>query len=255
MLTRTLSRIGLFVLLLTGALRVSADEPLIFFTEAYPPYNYADDNILRGIAVDMLVIASLDTAQPVQRAQIRLQPWARAYRTTLSTPNTVLFSTTRTAEREKLFKWAGPISTTRVVLLARKDRKIHIQSAADLQRYRIGVIHEDIGEQSVLALGVKKEQLQVSANADALIRQLQAGRIDLWAYEENVAHWFLRNANFNPDDFESVYQLQQGELWYAFNLQVSDEKIQQLQKAIDALHQKPGKFGKSRYDDILIDYL
>ena len=73
-------------------------------------------------------------------------------------------------------------AATRVVLLARKADKIRIQSAADLQRYRIGVIHEDIGEQSLLALGVAKQQLQISANADALSRQLHAGRIDLWAY-------------------------------------------------------------------------
>lgn len=243
------------VLLLGSPLALKADEPLSFITEAYPPYNFSDDNILRGIAVDLLVIASQDTAQPVQRGQIRLMPWARGYRTVLSTPNTVLFATTRTTERERLFKWAGPIAAIRVVLLARKADKIRIQSAADLQRYRIGVIHEDIGEQSLLALGVAKQQLQISANADALSRQLHAGRIDLWAYEENVARWFLRNANLDQDDFESVYLLQQGELWYAFNPQVSDEKIQQLQKALDKLRNTPGKFAKTRYDDILINYL
>lgn len=243
------------VLLLGSPLALKADEPLSFITEAYPPYNFSDDNILRGIAVDLLVIASQDTAQPVQRGQIRLMPWARGYRTVLSTPNTVLFATTRTTERERLFKWAGPIAATRVVLLARKADKIRIQSAADLQRYRIGVIHEDIGEQSLLALGVAKQQLQISANADALSRQLHAGRIDLWAYEENVARWFLRNANLDQDDFESVYLLQQGELWYAFNPQVSDEKIQQLQKSLDKLRNTPGKFAKTRYDDILINYL
>lgn len=243
------------VLLLGSPLALKADELLSFITEAYPPYNFSDDNILRGIAVDLLVIASQDTAQPVQRGQIRLMPWARGYRTVLSTPNTVLFATTRTTERERLFKWAGPIAAIRVVLLARKADKIRIQSAADLQRYRIGVIHEDIGEQSLLALGVAKQQLQISANADALSRQLHAGRIDLWAYEENDARWFLRNANLDQDDFESVYLLQQGERWYAFNPQVSDEKIQLLQKALDKLHNTPGKFAKTRYDDILINYL
>ena len=104
-------------------------------------------------------------------------------------------------------------------------------------------------------MGVNATQLKHSSNASALAQQLQAGRIDLWAYEENVAHWFLRNAKLNPDDFESVYLLKQGELWYAFNPKVSDEKVQQLQKAIDALRQTPGKFGKTRNEDILIDYL
>ena len=99
-------------------------------------------------------------------------------------------------------------------------------------------------------MGVNATQLKHSSNASALAQQLQAGRIDLWAYEENVAHWFLRNAKLNPDDFESVYLLKQGELWYAFNPKVSD-----LQQAIDLLRQLPGRVGKTRYDDILLDYL
>ena len=81
-------------------------------------------------------------------------------------------------------------------------------------------------------MGIGNQQLHISANADALARQLQAGRIDLWAYEENVASWFLHNAGFNKDEFETVYLLKEGELWFAFNREVSDEQIQPLQKAI-----------------------
>ena len=69
----TCARICLLALLLGASLRATAGQPLMFITEAYPP-----DNILRGIAVDLLVIASLNTEQPVQRGQIRLMPWARA---------------------------------------------------------------------------------------------------------------------------------------------------------------------------------
>lgn len=245
------------LLLLCLGLPVSAEQPapLSYLTEAYPPYNYSDDNILRGIAVDLLISATQHTSKPVTRSQIRLQPWPRAYRTALSKPDTVLFSTTRTEEREKLFKWAGPIATTRVVLLARKSKQIRIESPADLQQYRIGTVPDDIGEQLLLAMGVSEKQLKHLANAIALAQQLQVGRIDLWAYEENVARWFLSNAKLEPDDFESVYLLKQGELWFAFNPQVSDAQVSELQQAIDHLRQQPGRVGKTRYDDILLDYL
>jgi len=243
------------LLLFSGTAQVAADEPLTYLTEAYPPYNFSDNNILRGIAVDLLVLASQQTAQPVQRSQIRLLPWARSYRTVLKKLNHVLFSTTRTAEREKLFKWAGPIASSRVVLLAKKSHAIRIDAVSDLLRYRIGSIRDDVGEQLVRGLGAQESQLNLAANSDALVQQLQAGRIDLWATNETVAHWFLRNADLDPDDFESIYLLQEGELWYAFNLQVSDEKIQELQKAIDKIRQTPGVSGKTRYDDILLDYL
>src|SRR3990167_9601455 len=51
------------VLLLNTSLQAKADGPLMFITEAYPPYNFSDDNILRGIAVDLLVIASLNRSE------------------------------------------------------------------------------------------------------------------------------------------------------------------------------------------------
>jgi polar amino acid transport system substrate-binding protein len=73
-------------LLFAGATAVTADEPLIYVTETYPPYNFSDNNILRGIAVGLLVVASQQTTAPVQRSQIRLMPWARSYRMTLKNP-------------------------------------------------------------------------------------------------------------------------------------------------------------------------
>lgn len=249
------TRLGLLVMLLSCASTVTAEQPLTYVTEAYPPYNFSDNNILRGIAVDLLVLASQQTTAPVQRSQIRLMPWARSYRTALKTPNYVLFSTTRTPEREKLFKWAGPIADSRVVLLAKKTRAIHISSATDLQHLRIGSIRDDVGEQMVRSLGVQDSQLNLAANADAMVQQLQAGRTDLWATNEKVAHWFIRNAGLEPDDFASVYTLQEGQLWYAFNLEVSDAQVAELQKALDTLRQTPGISGKTRYHDILLDYL
>jgi polar amino acid transport system substrate-binding protein len=243
------------LMLLSCAGAVTAEQPLTYVTEAYPPYNFSDNNILRGIAVDLLVLASQQTTAPVQRSQIRLMPWARSYRTALKTPNYVLFSTTRTPEREKLFKWAGPIADSRVVLLAKKTRAIHISSATDLQHLRIGSIRDDVGEQMVRSLGVQDSQLNLAANADAMVQQLQAGRTDLWATNEKVAHWFIRNAGLEPDDFASVYTLQEGQLWYAFNLEVSDARVAELQKALDTLRQTPGISGKTRYHDILLDYL
>jgi polar amino acid transport system substrate-binding protein len=248
-------RLSMLLLLFASTRAVTADEPLTYLTEAYPPYNFSDNNILRGIAVDLLIMASQQTSSPVQRSQIRLMPWARSYRTTLKRPNHVLFSTARTPEREKLFKWAGPICTNRVVLLAKKTRGFHINSAADLQHLRIGSIRDDVAEQLVRGLGAQSSQLNLAANGDALAHQLQADRIDLWAYDENVAQWFLRSAGLDPDDFESVYTLQEGQLWYAFNLQVSDARVAELQKALDLIRQAPGISGKTRYQDILLNYL
>lgn len=50
----------------------------------------------------------------------------------------VLFSTTRTEHREDLFKWVGPISDIKAVVLARVDSGIVIKEPIDMAKYRIG---------------------------------------------------------------------------------------------------------------------
>ncbi|EPP5808852.1 ABC transporter substrate-binding protein [Vibrio sp. IRLE0018] len=222
-------------LLATTSLAKSDLQAITYLTEEYPPYNFTEEGELRGIAVDLLVAASAIAMQPVTKEDISVQPWARAYRSALIDKHTVLFSMTRTKLRENLFNWVGPISSTRIVVMAKKDAQIVINRSSDLVQYRIGVIRDDVGEQLLLELGVPRNSMQESSYASTLAEQLYKGRIDLWAYEENVASWWISKAGFNSNEFEAVYVLQEGELYYAFNKDVSGDSVRMLQQAIDVL--------------------
>ena len=112
-------------------------------TEEYPPYNYHKDGELKGLAVELLV-ASIQTIPEYPKFEMKIFPWPRAYQTLLQSPDTMLFSMTRTPEHEPLFKWAGPIASTRIVLLAKKDNHIKIDSANDLSQYVIGAPGSEI---------------------------------------------------------------------------------------------------------------
>lgn len=52
--------------------------------------------------------------------QIHVWPWARSYETVMRNQNAVLFSAARTKVREDMFKWAGPILTLSIGLVAKK---------------------------------------------------------------------------------------------------------------------------------------
>ncbi|WP_019613813.1 substrate-binding periplasmic protein [Psychromonas ossibalaenae] len=226
-----------------------------FLTEAYPPYNYSSGGRLKGIAVDLLIAASHKMEAPIRWDNIKLQPWARAYRKTLLGPNIALFAMTRTEARENKFKWAGPIIKTRIVILAKKSSAISISSPANIKNYDIGVIRDGIGDQIVTALAVPEDKIQRGASANSLAKKLNADRIQLWAYEENVARLFIKNNGLDNDDFVVVYVLKEGELYYAFSKDISDEVIEKLQKGLDQVKVSPGKIGKTLYDDILSNYL
>lgn len=218
-------------------------DDLLLMTEQYPPYNFEEDGQIRGIAVD-LIVRILDKMESTKsREDIRLVPWARGYRSALSKKNVCLFSTTRTEEREELFQWVGPIAVNRVVLISRKERKIRIQSPEEIKNFKIGTVTDDVAGQILLASGVPEELLESVTSNVTNIPKLNRGRIDLWAYGENVAEWEIKAQGLDPDDFETVYVLDEKELYYALHMDTPNELIGQMQTVLDSLkasgeHQK-----------------
>ncbi|QYJ75827.1 ABC transporter substrate-binding protein [Shewanella sp. FJAT-52076] len=227
----------LFLTVLPGITAPLAQEKLSslsFLTEEYPPFNFTRDGKVQGIAVDLLLSAAALEGQSISRESIRVYPWTRAYAMALRGHNMVLFSTTRTEEREPLFHWVGPIAPMRIVLIALKQQHIHVESLADLQNKQIGVVTNDIGEEVLTQLGLA-DQLQPNASADLLLKMMARGRIDLWAYEETVAKWLIKESGMSFDDFEVVYLLREAELYYAFSRDVPEALRVQLQHALDTL--------------------
>ncbi|WP_444996645.1 substrate-binding periplasmic protein [Aliikangiella sp. IMCC44359] len=227
---------------------------LQFLTESYPPYNFKDGGKLQGIGVDLLIAASNKVNSPIQLNMIKLQPWARAYRATLKENNNVLFSTTKTAEREPLFKWVGPISDTRIVALAKKSSGIKISSSADLKNHSVMAIRDDVGEQLLKAAGVPKKNIKLGTNADSIVKRLQADRVKIWVYEENVARWFLKKNGLNSADFEVVHVLTESQVYYALSKNIDDKLVQVLQSGIDQVKTEKTANGKTEYENILSKY-
>lgn len=236
---------------LVAPLKASASEldQLTYITESYPPYNFKDNGKLKGISVDLLLAAAKKSSPSLTASGIRVFPWPRAYKMAETGPNIVLFSTTRTEEREPKFNWVGPIVPTRIVLLAKKSNSIVINSPSDIKKYAIGAITDDIGDQLVQEAGVKPSSIKHVPKAESLAKMLGAGRIKLWAYEENVARWFIKKEGLNNNDFESVYTLKESDLYYAFSKDISKDRQDRLQKAINEVK------ASGEFDKIKAEYL
>lgn len=223
-------------------------DQLDFITESYPPYNFESDGKVTGIAVDLL-LAATENQSSLNAKKISVFPWPRAYKMATLGPRVVLFSTTRTDERENRFNWVGPIMATRIVLLAKKSDFIVINSPNDINKYVVGAIPNDVGDQLVKETGVKSSAITHIATAGSLAKMLSVGRIKLWAYEENVARWVIKQAGLDNNDFESVYTLKDSDLYYAFSKDINKETQNTLQESIDAIK------ASGEFDKIKADYL
>ena len=251
MLKRLLLILASASLLLINGVRAeeSPDTDLVLLTENFPPYNmakngknFAQDENINGIAVD-IVREMFKRADITYSLTLRF-PWERIYKLALEKPGYGVFVMARLPDREKLFKWVGPIGPDDWIMLAKADSKISLETLDDARKYKIGAykgdaIAETLGKQGLNPIVVLRDQ----DNAKKLVN----GQIDLWATGDPAGRYLARQEGVNG--LKTVLRFNSAELYLALNKDVPDEMVVKLQAALDQLR-KEGKV-----DEIMARYL
>jgi polar amino acid transport system substrate-binding protein len=251
MFKRLLLVLASALVLLAGAAHAvdNADTSLVLLTENFPPYNmakngknFAQDENINGIAVDIV-------REMFKRAQINYSltlrfPWERVYKLALEKPGYGVFVMARLPDREKLFKWVGPIGPDDWIMLARADSKITLESLDQARKYKIGAykgdaIAETLTKQGLAPVVVLRDQ----DNARKLVR----GQIDLWATGDPAGRYLARQDGVIG--LKTVLRFNSAELYLALNKNVPDEVVAKLQAALDQLRKE------GVVDDIMAQYL
>jgi polar amino acid transport system substrate-binding protein len=209
-----------------------SDTDLTYLTEESPPENYTENGELKGLAVELLQLMWDKLGQ--KHHEIKVVPWARGYKDVQNRPNTVLFAMTRLEEREKMFKWVGPIRKTRFALIARKESRIKINSIGDIKHYTIATIINDGTEVFLIKKGLK-EHLDQSSDLKSAVQKLNLGRADFIAYGEQNLKYFMANNSLNPKDYKTVYILTKSSDYYTFHKDTPDSVIKKFQAALDSV--------------------
>ncbi|WP_342117112.1 substrate-binding periplasmic protein [Pseudoduganella sp. OTU4001] len=160
---------------------------LQLFTEHTPPDIMRDGERVYGISPDKV-------KEIMSRAginyTIEVTAWRRAYEVTLRTPDACVFSTSRTPEREALFKWVGPLREVDWTFYGLADATFRLTKLEDAKGLRIGGYAGDVRAQYLQARG-----FTVDTAGDNLSnpRKLVGKRIDLWVASIALATGVLEN--------------------------------------------------------------
>ncbi|PTS82093.1 amino acid ABC transporter substrate-binding protein [Pseudomonas sp. HMWF032] len=229
-----MSAIRLFTaLLLLSAVSLVRAEPLVLLTENLPPFsmaagggNFAKDADVQGISSD--TVRGLCSKAQLECQVILRFPWERQYKQALESKGYGVFSTARTADRESLFKWVGPIVVSNWVLLAKADSTIALNSLEQAGDYRIGGYRDDAISQFLIDRGVT---VQTSLQDKENLSKLEKGLIDLWATNEAGGRYQAKQSSLGV--LKVVHRFNSAELYLALNKETPDEVVQKLQKALD----------------------
>jgi len=132
-----LLRLYLCVIVLWLCGRAFASEAqLRILTSEKMPFNYVEDQQIKGISVDLLQLL-FDGQLP---GPVELMPWPRAYDTALQQKNVLLFTMGKTPQRQALgFTFIGPVSRRFHALYATRADLPLVQSFADIKKHRLVV--------------------------------------------------------------------------------------------------------------------
>lgn len=219
--------------LLLGSLPATTQaQALALLTEELPPLNYSDESGLTGLSVTIVreILRRVDHPDTIQ-----VVPWARGYKAALEEPNVVLFSTTRTEEREDLFKWVGPLVRWSYVFYKRRGSPITLKHLDDARRVgSIATYRDDAREEFLLEQGFTN--LDSSPKLISCARKLLEGRVDLWLDSNLTAYQLVKQLGAEPGAIEPVLTVKTNYLYIAFSKQTDDAVVERWQTALDAMY-------------------
>lgn len=219
-------------------------ETFKIMTEEYPPFNFTEEGKLTGLSTEVVQQLAKKIGHP---EKIEMLPWARAYGLIQQSDGQILFSMTRTEEREKMFKWVGPIASNKWVFFAKKGSGITLGSLEDAKKVeKIGTYKDDAAESFIKAEGFTN--IDSVVNDDQNVPKLMAGRINLWIVGE-LQGIHKAKAKGVADQLEKVLDVKDTQLYIAFSKNTSDAEVAKWQAALDAMK------ADGSYDALIMKYM
>lgn len=171
-----------------------------------PPFNMLEGDIPSGFATEILREM---LAQAELEPHIQFLPWPRALLHVKQEPNTIIYTISRTPEREKQFEWIGPFARHQGFFYKLSSRtEMKLESLQDVRKYRVATVRGDAQTDLMLQLGiVDPDLLQLVSDGDTTIRLLLAGRVDLVIANEIGIAWRMKLHGLTDAEVERTVML------------------------------------------------
>jgi polar amino acid transport system substrate-binding protein len=221
---------GLFILIACNA--PVAETKIRVISEEYPPFNYTDDKgSFTGSSTEVVksIMGKLGVNIPIE-----VMPWAKAYDLVQQEPGTALYSMARSAEREHMFMWVGPIGSYENWLYAKKGSDIKVNTIDEARAVRkIAAVKDEAGQINLAQQGFIN--FEITATTPDGLKKLMAGDVDLWLGTKDDLDTAAKKAGVNPDDIEPAVFVHKLDLYIAFNKNTPFATVDAWQKALDSL--------------------
>ncbi|MBV6748966.1 ABC transporter substrate-binding protein [Pseudomonas chlororaphis] len=222
---------ALLCLLLSSPVRA---EQYQIVTEEWAPYNYEENNQLTGISTEIVRKIMALTGDDFE---VVLLPSMRSSHALNTRPKTIMYSLFRTAEREPLYKWVGPIVEESIYpyQLANAQQPVNtleqLLHAPRITTRQAGLIPAVLQPQGFNNLE------KVATESRQLYRMLLAGRTDIIVGDTAAGvAYYSRQLDIAPGTLRRIpVELYRSSLYIAFSRDSDDKVVAAWASALEEL--------------------
>ncbi|WP_457788940.1 substrate-binding periplasmic protein [Pseudomonas sp. PL-6] len=217
------------VLLLLCSLATSlVAAELRLYTEDYRPFSYLEDGQPSGMAVAVVEELIRRTGES---ARIEVVPWTRGYHQVRRLPDTALFSTVRTAQREALFHWVGPIARGHTRFYSRKADGLHVADLDGVRRLGpLAVPKQWYSYELLTELGL--DNLYGVPTPQDMLRMFRHGRVKLLLANSLTLDGMLAEQGMQAEQLQAQFDLMPNDSYIAFSRQTDARRVERWQQAL-----------------------
>ncbi|WP_415769669.1 substrate-binding periplasmic protein [Pseudomonas sp. LB3P38] len=208
---------------------VAADLNLL--TDNHPPLHFQQGNQLVGFGVDVVQALAERTGDQVHLQQV---PLLRALHVATTEPATGVFTVLRTAERDGLYQWVGPLMDVETALYSANTQQPvrSLQDAASLGRIavpRTWLAYDYLRKQGLNNLyGVE--------TPEQMMRLARLGRIEFVVADTLSIATLAREEGLAPSQLHYQMPLMKQGTYIAFSPQTDARQVARWQQALDEMN-------------------
>jgi len=211
---------------------VQAPGVLTVYSYENPTLNYRQrDGSIAGSSYDMVaaMMAVAGVAYP-----ITFTTFADAVDQVKLAPNSMNFSTLRSAERENLFRWIGPICKKNYCFYIPAGSTVSINTLDDARQLSsVGVTEGWAAVTELEDLGFTN--LQTWPTPNQVFRKLMDGSIDAAVLNDISIRYLAEETGYAFEEVTNALFLSRGDSFMAFSLDTQEDYFQQWQQAYNTI--------------------
>jgi polar amino acid transport system substrate-binding protein len=208
---------------------VAADLNLL--TDNHPPLHFQQGNQLVGFGVDVVQALAERTGDQVHLQQV---PLLRALRVATTEPATGVFTVLRTAERNGLYQWVGPLMDVETALYSANTQQ-PVRSLQDASTQgRIAVPRKWLAYDYLRKQGLNN--LYGVETPEQMMRLARLGRIEFVVADTLSIATLAREEGLAPSQLHYQMPLMKQGTYIAFSPQTDARQVARWQQALDEMN-------------------